>query len=138
MRAKLTALLALLVVAAVSALPALGVRSSQTATSVSVRLKEFKVIPAVPSVRAGRVTFVVRNVGKLAHEFVVLRTTVAPSKLLVVGAKAKEMGRVGKIPPFPPGKTRRLTLTPKPGRYVLLCNVPGHYKAGQFIGFRVR
>jgi hypothetical protein len=71
-----------------------------------VRLKEFKVIPAVASVRAGRVTFVVRNVGKLAHEFVVLRTAIAPGKLPVVGAKAKEIGRVGRVPPFPPGKTR--------------------------------
>jgi hypothetical protein len=73
---------------------------------VDVRLKEFKVIPAVASVRAGRVTFVVRNVGKLAHEFVVLRTAIAPGKLPVVGAKAKEIGPVGRVPPFPPGKTR--------------------------------
>jgi hypothetical protein len=56
-----------------------------------VRLKEFKVIPVVASVQAGSVTFVVRNVGKLAHEFVVLRTTIAPSGLPMVGAKAKEI-----------------------------------------------
>lgn len=121
---------------AVSAAPA--AETTPTAATVRVQLKEFKVIPAVPSVRAGRVTFVVRNVGKLAHEFVVLRTNVAPGKLPASGSKAKEVGRVGKTPVFGPGKTRRLTLTLRRGKYVLLCNVAGHYRAGQFIGFRVR
>ena len=36
------------------------------------------------------------------------------------------------------GQTRRLALTLNAGRYVLICNVPGHYKAGMFVGFRVR
>lgn len=120
------------------AAPASAGGAQATAVTVTVRLKEFKVLPATTAVRAGKVTFVVRNVGKIAHEFVVLRTKIAPGKLPLVGAKAKEVGRVGKIPPFGPGRTRRLTLVLKAGRYILLCNVPGHYKAGQFIGFRVR
>lgn len=109
-----------------------------TATTVTVRLADFKVIPSVPSVRAGKVTFVARNVGQLDHNLVVLRTNLAPRKLPTVGARAKEVGRVGKTPVFSPGQTRRLALTLKAGRYVLICNVPGHYKAGMFVGFRVR
>lgn len=88
--------------------------------------------------RAGKVTFVARNVGRLDHNLVVLRTKLAPGKLPVVGARAKEVGRVGKTPVFRPRQTRRLTLTLKAGKYVLICNVPGHYKAGMFVGFRVR
>ena len=105
--------------------------------TVRVQLKEFKVIPSVKSAQRGKVTFVVRNAGKVDHDFVVLRTNLAPGKLPVVGARAKEVGRRGRIPVFSPGKTRRLTLDLKPGKYVLICNVPGHYKAGMFVGFRV-
>lgn len=66
-----------------------------------------------------------------------LRTSIPAGKLPTAGAKAKEIGRVGKIAPFAVGQSRRLTLTLKPGRYILLCNLPGHYKAGQFASFRV-
>lgn len=108
------------------------------ASTVTVRLKEWKVIPSVASVRAGKVTFVARNLGQLDHNLVVLRTNLAPGKLPTVGARAKEIGRVGKTPVFSPGQARRLALTLKAGKYVLICNVPGHYKAGMFAGFRVR
>lgn len=122
--------------AALAAVPATEARTD--ATTVTVRLKEWKVIPSVSSVRAGKATFVARNVGQLDHDLVVLRTNLAPGKLPVAGARAKEVGRVGKTPVFRPGQTRRLTLTLKAGKYVLLCNVPGHYKAGMYVGFRAR
>ena len=47
-------------------------------------------------------------------------------------------GVQGKIPQFKPGVTKTLTLTLKPGHYVLLCNVPAHYQSGQRIDFTVR
>lgn len=43
----------------------------------------------------------------------------------------------GEIEEFKPGLTKRITLTLKPGKYVLLCNVPGHYKRGQAISLVV-
>ena len=112
--------------------------SATRAATVRVRLVEFEVVLSRAAVPAGRVTFVVRNAGKIAHNFVVLRTNLPPSKLPTVGAVASEAGRQGKTPVFGPGATRRLTLTLRPGRYVLICNVAGHYSAGMFVGFRVR
>lgn len=131
-----TALVAAAFAAVPSGAPAADVRTA--ATTVAVRLKEWNVIPSVPSVRAGKTTFAVRNVGQLDHDFVVLRTNRAPGKLPIAGTSAKEVGRVGETPVFRPGQTRRLSLTLKAGKYVLICNVPGHYKAGMFVGFRVR
>ena len=87
--------------------------------------------------KPGQVTFAVKNAGKLAHEFVVLKTNIAPAKLPVKGGKASEPGKVGKIPSFKPGATKRITLSLKAGKYVLICNIKGHYKAGQFGPFRV-
>jgi uncharacterized cupredoxin-like copper-binding protein len=117
---------------------ALGVRHAVTAKTVKVTEKEWG-MPAVPAKAApGKVTFVVRNVGKLKHEFVVIKTKRAASKLPVKGAKAVETGRVGKIPQFGPGQTKRLALTLKAGHYALICNLPAHYKAGQRSDFNVK
>ncbi len=128
-------------------LSALAVLAAGTAASVAsaapakstvrVQLMEMMVMPSTSRVPAGTVTFVVKNTGKLKHNFVVLKTNQAPSKLMMMGAKAMETGRMGMTPVFGSGQTRRLTLTLKPGRYVLICNVAGHYMAGMRVAFRV-
>ena len=133
LRVSLRAVVLVVLAAGVAALPA-----SAAASKVKVGLKEFKLLPAAAAAKAGKVTFVVQNVGKLDHSFVVIKTSRAPNALPVNGATADESGKVGRIEPFKPGQTRTLTLNLKPGKYVLLCNVPGHYKAGQFAGFQVR
>jgi uncharacterized cupredoxin-like copper-binding protein len=107
------------------------------ATTVRVTEKEFTLKSVPASAKPGKVTFVVRNAGKLDHEFVIVKTNRAPAKLPLKGNKASEAGRVGKIPPFKPGKTKRIALSLKAGKYVLFCNVAGHYKLGQRAGFRV-
>jgi uncharacterized cupredoxin-like copper-binding protein len=88
---------------------------------------------------ARRVTFVVRNAGKLKHEFVVVKTAKAAGSL--AGAnddEASEKGAVDKIEQINPGQVKRLTTTLTRGHYSLLCNLTGHYKAGQFVDFYVR
>ncbi len=106
--------------------------------SVGVTLKEFEVIPTVKSVKAGKVTFIVRNTGKVMHEMVVVKTTKAPGSLAGTGKEASEKGAVGEVADLRAGKSAKLTLALKPGKYVLLCNLPGHYKAGQYVGFTVK
>lgn len=123
--------------AAVLAAGLLAADASAVAT-VNVRLNEFKVIVSTTTVKAGQVTFVVKNVGKLEHSFVVLKTTRAPGRLQQKGNVAVETGRIGRIAPFKPGQTRRVTLTLRPGKYVLICNVALHYKGGQYAAFTVR
>ena len=130
--------LALLVFAlAAAALVASPIGASPSKTIVKVQLKEFKVLPSPLTAKRGVVSFSVRNTGKVDHELVVLKTKLAPSKLPVKGGKAIETGRVGKVGPVKPGTSRTLNLTLAAGKYVLLCNLPGHYQAGQRIGFAV-
>jgi uncharacterized cupredoxin-like copper-binding protein len=45
---------------------------------------------------------------------------------------------LGEIPLIPSGASKRLTLRVSPGKYVLLCNLLGHYQAGQFAALRAR
>jgi uncharacterized cupredoxin-like copper-binding protein len=129
-----------LVVCAVM-LAAVGAAAAPAATEsakVAVTLKEFKVL-APASAKAGKVTFVVSNKGKLKHEFIVVKTNKAPGKLPVKGTKAnlKGLSVRGEIASFKPGLTKRLTLKLRAGKYVLICNMPGHYRAGQYKAFRV-
>ncbi len=111
---------------------------SQAASTISVVLSEWKVVPSLTSVRAGKVTFRVRNNGAIEHEFVVLRTEARHHALPVKGGTAVEKGLKGELTTISPGQERRLTLNLKPGKYVLICNLLGHYKAGQHAALRVR
>lgn len=131
---KLSLVLAAIAAAVVAASP-VGAAGSKTV--VTVRLKEWGVLPTPLKTKHGVVAFSVRNIGKLDHELVVLKTNVAPTKLPVKKAKALEIGRVGRVGPLKPGASRTLTLTLKAGKYVLICNLLGHYKGGQRIGFGV-
>ena len=121
----------------VTAVLAFEATARNSKTLVIVTEKEVTLKPVPARAKPGPVTFRVKNAGKLAHEFVVLKTNIAPGKLPLSGTKAREVGRVGKITEFKPGTTKRLTLKLKAGKYVLICNVPTHYKAGQFAAFKV-
>jgi uncharacterized cupredoxin-like copper-binding protein len=111
---------------------------SRTAARVTVTEKEWAVTPKPLIGKAGSVTFVVKNIGHIKHEFIVLKTKTPASKLKRRGAQAIPVGQIGKILPFTPGRTRTLTLKLTRGHYVLFCNLPAHYQAGQRTDFTVR
>ena len=138
MRTKAAVIAVVLTAAlAVGAVGALAADSKTSAKTVKVTLKEWTVTPSVKRVPAGAVTFVVTNKGKLGHELVVIKTNKAPKALPMNGSQASEAGLMGEIEEFLPGQTRRLVVKLAPGRYVLLCNLPGHYRAGQYAALRV-
>lgn len=126
--------------AALAALAPVGgasaARAAGQAKIVTVTLSEWKLVPSLKRVPAGKVTFVIRNKGKFVHELVLTRTNAAPGKLPVSNgvAKAKALAAVRNIAP---GQTRRVTVTLKAGKYVLLCNLPAHYQSGQYAGLVV-
>jgi uncharacterized cupredoxin-like copper-binding protein len=88
----------------------------------------------VGDVKAGTVTFEVSNAPDtgLNHEFVVLKTDLAADKLPVKNGQVSEsqFKKMGEVEDIAPGKNKRLTLKLAPGRYVLVCNQPGHYSMG--------
>ena len=104
---------------------------------VAVKLNEFNILAAKQAAPAGKVTFVLTNTGKVTHEFVVVKTP-KPAGSLLKGSEADETGAVGEVGELKPGQTKKLTLDLKKGHYALLCNLPGHYKGGQFADFYVR
>ena len=118
----------------------LGVASADAVTSkklVAVQVDEYSVFPATQGAPVGKVRFVVTNVGTIEHEFVVIKTP-KPAGNLLKGNEANETGAVGELDGVKPGGARVLILNLKRGHYALLCNLPGHYKTGQFADFYVR
>jgi uncharacterized cupredoxin-like copper-binding protein len=125
---------------AVGAMARASTTSSATVTAVNVELREWKITPSTTHARAGTVTFVARNKGRLEHELVVIRSNRPASGLPLEGGGANEAGSRGEIDGVPPGKTAHLTLDLRPGRYVLICNRSdhrGHYVHGMFAAFTV-
>ena len=88
-----------------------------------------------PMVKAGRVTLqAVNKSNEVVHEVLVVP---APSegKELPYDTKKdtvieKRVHSLGEISDLRPGAHGKLTLNLKPGTYLLLCNQPGHFKAG--------
>jgi len=124
--------------AAIIAAVAVATNSDAATKSTTVTLSEFKVSPSPKSVSHGKVTFTVKNKGDMEHELAVIKTTKSASKLPVSGNRASEKGSVGEVEDIASGKSKKLTLNLKKGHYVLICNIPGHYKAGMYADFTVR
>jgi uncharacterized cupredoxin-like copper-binding protein len=104
------------------------------------------------SVKAGDVTFTVKNIGTIDHELIVLKTDTAFDKLPVVdggdppapvasGAdKVSEATNIGETgdPNLKPGDTRTFVIKKMaPGKYVLVCNLAKHYGLGMRVPFTV-
>jgi uncharacterized cupredoxin-like copper-binding protein len=110
---------------------------------VNVTLGNFT-IDMPTTIKAGQVTFHVSNEDTSdTHEFVIFKSDLAPGKLPLdnsgnVDETAQGLAHIDEIPDMAPGDVKDLTLTLDPGNYVALCNLPGHYQAGMFMGFTVQ
>ena len=94
---------------------------------IGVQLGEMWVRPSVTSVPAGKVTFKATNSGSLVHELMVERMPIK----FDAADKPTESAAQGMIEDMDPSKSGQMTLKLTPGKYMLFCNVPGHYAAGQ-------
>jgi uncharacterized cupredoxin-like copper-binding protein len=120
--------------------PAAGATATVTPLSrnVDVTLAQFAVSPSAATAPAGKVTFRVHNAGTITHEFVVIRTPRAAADLPIKNGRAVEAGNVGETGDLQAGATRAVTLNLPAGHYALICNLAGHYLAGQHTDFTVR
>jgi uncharacterized cupredoxin-like copper-binding protein len=130
----------------VAALVLVGVGLAQASTSVgSVKATEveFHIKLSAPNGKAGKITFTVKNAGHLAHQFLVLKSNLAAGKLPLKGTTVN-VAKAGKLiggitgAGLKAGASKTITLTLPAGHYVLFCNLPAHYKSGQYAAFTVK
>ena len=105
---------------------------------VRVTERNFAISASTTSVPAGPVTLRIHNAGPDRHELIMLplRAGESPAALpqrrdgFTVDEEKLANQEPGSINPQPPGRTEDLTVNLAPGRYVLFCNMEGHYMAG--------
>ena len=91
----------------------------------------------VASVKAGNVTFDVTNLSRsLVHEMIVVAVE-NPNAPLPYDYNAgqipeKQVKMLGETEEMQPNAEKTITIDLKPGAYLLICNVPGHYAAGMW------
>ncbi len=98
----------------------------------TIRMTEYAFDPRDVEVKAGKVTISAPNDGQTVHELVVLKTATDPAKLPKKGSKVDESTSVGEIADVAPGATKKTTLNLTPGKYAMVCALPGHYEAGMY------
>ena len=121
-----------------AATPAVKPAATPLPRNVDVTLAQFAVSPRVPKARAGKVTFRAHNAGTITHEFVVIKTSKLAADLPIVKGRASEANNIGETGDVKAGQTKSVTINLAPGHYALICNLPGHYLAGQHTDFTVQ
>jgi uncharacterized cupredoxin-like copper-binding protein len=124
-----------LLLVALAALPAAGCGDDVAYTRapdrrVEVRLDEYRVLPERIEVRAGRITLVARNTGRLTHNLAVVQF-----ERPLGDEEEKDYGEPTKT--LFPGETGQTTVDLKPGKYRLVCTIANHDNLGQYAELKV-
>jgi uncharacterized cupredoxin-like copper-binding protein len=119
-----------LLVIVLAALPAAGCGTDVAYTRaadhrVELRLDEYSITPEHVQVRAGRITLVAHDSGRLTHNLAVVQFKRPKS-----GEQEKMYGKPTKT--LFPGQTRSTTVDLKPGKYRLVCTIANHDNLGQY------
>jgi uncharacterized cupredoxin-like copper-binding protein len=112
---------------------------------VDATLRDFRIALGSDSGPSGEVTFRITNEGPSVHEFVVFRTDLTPDQLPtteeggvpVVDEEAPGLTLVDEREDISPNTSTELRVNLAPGKYVIVCNVPDHYRLGMRAPFTV-
>jgi uncharacterized cupredoxin-like copper-binding protein len=103
-------------------------------STVGVTLNDFSINTSALTVKSGGVTFDIYNKGPTTHEFVVVRTPLRDDQLPIaadgLSIDEEALALVGEISDVHVWTDYTLELRLSPGRYVLFCNLDGHYLGG--------
>jgi uncharacterized cupredoxin-like copper-binding protein len=112
-------------------------------TVVGIGERNFAFTLAQTTAPAGLIDLNVTNNGPSAHELLIFQTELAPDKLpLGPDGRVNEGGdSITKVfdsgNNIDPGTTKTFHVALVTGNYVIVCNLPGHYKAGMYTAFTV-
>lgn len=113
-------------------------------TRIDVVAKDMTFTVSATSAPAGTIEFVTQNQGPSEHELVVIQTDLAPNQLPYKGNEVDEDASGLKVideideDDLKVGTTETLRVNLTPGKYLLICNLPGHAKAGMVVPFTVQ
>lgn len=114
----------------------MGLKGDMTKATMSLKAEPDTVAPGV-------VTFQVINASKTTIHEMILSPAADPTKPLPFNANesrvdAEKAEHLGEVSELDIGKTGALTVTLKPGTYLIYCNIPGHYMSGMWTTISVK
>jgi uncharacterized cupredoxin-like copper-binding protein len=106
-----------------------------TSGVVDATQKDFAIGLSPTTANSGPVEFQITNQGPSTHEFVVFKTDLAPDALPLnkdgdVDEEGPGVKHIDEVEDIASGATEQLKVSLQPGSYVVVCNLPGHYKLG--------
>ena len=108
---------------------------------ITVQLRDFSFKLSSASAPSGDVTFVMKNLGDVPHDFVLIRTNLDAADLphLTEDLKVIEDGLdiVYELKDLKTGESANPTVNLEAGHYVVICNISGHYDGGMLVNFEV-
>ena len=133
LRRAVAALVAAALAALLSDCAGASSHDSLAASIVNIGESDFQ-ITGPDHLKAGKVLLRVSNSGPDQHELIVARVSTPRLPLrsdgLTVEEEALAHQEPGVLEPGQPGAVRGLSVDLAPGRYVLFCNMEGHYLGG--------
>ena len=114
----------------------MGMKADMTKAIMSVDINP-------KSVLHGKVKFYVTNKSSNVIHEMILSPVANEAKLLAYIDKENKVDEensihLGEVSELDPGKSGTLIVDVKPGKYILYCNLPGHYMAGMWTILEVR
>lgn len=109
--------------------------------ALKVDMGEFFYKPDALSATAGGVEIDATNIGGAPHELVVAKTNDAPDKLPTAADGSVDESALdvpGEVEEVEPGASGTAVLDLQPGKYVMFCNLPGHYAGGMYGSLTVK
>jgi uncharacterized cupredoxin-like copper-binding protein len=107
--------------------------------TLEIKMGDYYFAPKNATAKAGPTTIEAPNEGTVEHELVLFKTNMNPAKLpteadgSVDEEKLDEVAEeAGEIADVEPGETKSEKFDLTPGKYVMFCNLPGHYAQGMY------
>jgi uncharacterized cupredoxin-like copper-binding protein len=108
-------------------------------TTLTIKMGDFFFAPKDATAQAGATTIEAPNEGSVEHELVLFKTNMDPAKLPTEASgevNEEKMDEVaeegGEVPDVEAGVTKSGKFHLTPGKYVMFCNLPGHYAQGMY------
>jgi uncharacterized cupredoxin-like copper-binding protein len=119
--------------------PATNAGGAGGGKTLEIKMGDYFFSPSTVTAKAGKATIVAPNEGSVEHELVVFKTNLNPANLPtesngeVDEEKLDEIaGEEGEVSEVAAGETKSGNFELTPGKYVIFCNLPGHYAQGMY------
>jgi uncharacterized cupredoxin-like copper-binding protein len=109
--------------------------------TLKIEMGEFYFKPEDVTAKAGTITIDAPNVGNAPHELVLAKTNDDPAKLPTASDGSVDEDSLdvpGEVEEVEAGADGTVTLDLQAGKYVMFCNLPGHYQGGMYGSLTVK